>query len=188
MSLQDEYNFCQSGQWAELNPSKCPCRSGWMLSDLDTWHRCPMHGAGVPHPEEFNRDDSTGLHDPPDFDFAEHKLQNFRNALLGFQAMASDFGLTPPVFKSKVMDLLVSFEQPTPAQWVDAAEAVYMTAQMGDERLRYAGLHPDQLPPHEDADGIEQEQPEPDAERIALDKAYERDTYFGQFDSDCGDW
>ena len=44
-------NFIQSDQWAEED---CPCRgSGYTLSDLKTWHQCPVHYMpGQPHPEE----------------------------------------------------------------------------------------------------------------------------------------
>lgn len=51
MSLQAEYNYMASGNWAHPDESECPCRGGWLLSDLDTWHQCPYHGHGVPHPE-----------------------------------------------------------------------------------------------------------------------------------------
>lgn len=45
-------NELDSGAWATLNPSVCPCRgSGWMLSDFDTFHKCPAHNVGQPHPE-----------------------------------------------------------------------------------------------------------------------------------------
>ena len=50
--LQAIYDTARSGQWADPNPADCPCRNGWFLSDVDTWHRCPIHGHGVPHPED----------------------------------------------------------------------------------------------------------------------------------------
>lgn len=44
---------CYTSLWADEDPSRCGCRGkGWMLSDVDTWHQCPVHGAGVQHPEE----------------------------------------------------------------------------------------------------------------------------------------
>lgn len=44
---------CMPSLWADENPNICGCRGrGWMLSDLDTWHHCPIHGKGVPHPLE----------------------------------------------------------------------------------------------------------------------------------------
>jgi hypothetical protein len=40
--------------WADPDPNKCRCGgTGWALSELDTWHCCPIHGKGMPHPEEF---------------------------------------------------------------------------------------------------------------------------------------
>ena len=37
-----------------LTPDRCRCHGGgWILSDLDTWHRCPDHYVpGQPHPED----------------------------------------------------------------------------------------------------------------------------------------
>ena len=33
-----------SGAWAEINPTRCPCHgTGVMLSNLDSWHKCPIH-------------------------------------------------------------------------------------------------------------------------------------------------
>lgn len=44
--------FCQ-GRWARESTSECPCGgSGWALSEVDTWHKCPCHWAGQPHPED----------------------------------------------------------------------------------------------------------------------------------------
>ena len=31
---------------------KCRCQgSGWILSEIDTWHKCPDHFKNQPHPE-----------------------------------------------------------------------------------------------------------------------------------------
>ena len=52
--LQQYYdNFaCVPSRWADDDPELCGCGGrGWFLSDLDTWHQCPAHGAGVLHPE-----------------------------------------------------------------------------------------------------------------------------------------
>jgi len=43
----------QSNRWSHSkNPTLCACRNGWFLSELDTWHQCPEHGEGKPHPDE----------------------------------------------------------------------------------------------------------------------------------------
>lgn len=186
MSLQDEYNFCQSGQWAETNPSKCPCRNlGWMLSDLDTWHCCPIHGNGVPEPHDDDHLDT--------FNYAAHKLSNMRAALLTFQRIAQNFGLTPRKFKASVMARVARERGPvTPATWVNAAEDVCEGA---DAYAGHPWSDPDfsgELEEHIrrqketscDLNGRDPEYAdyqEPDAERIALDRAYERDTYYGSF-------
>lgn len=35
------------------DPDKCACRgSGWVLSQVDTWHACPVRSHAGPHPED----------------------------------------------------------------------------------------------------------------------------------------
>jgi hypothetical protein len=115
MSMQHEYNEMCSGRWAEVNPSKCPCRGrGYLLSDLDTWHQCPQHGAGVPHPE-------TEMEEPSDFDYAAHDLALFRSAFLYFvnaalALMGSKAEVQAAVKRERTGN--------TPQDFVDAAERV----------------------------------------------------------------
>lgn len=46
------YESFSSGYWCEADPKACRCRgSGWALSELDTFHKCPEHYKGQPHPE-----------------------------------------------------------------------------------------------------------------------------------------
>lgn len=54
MSLQSEYNYMESSQWSDIDPTICACKgSGWVLSDLDTWHKCSSHfNKELGHPEE----------------------------------------------------------------------------------------------------------------------------------------
>ena len=110
MSLANEYAEYQSGSWAMTNPSECPCTSGWLLSDLDTFHRCPIHGRGVPHPEDENAD----------FDMAAHALAIHRAAWVSFRTRS---GLPERVFRRRVVRLAGSTPS-TPAAWVNAAQAV----------------------------------------------------------------
>lgn len=57
--LQSYYDSVSTGQWAQRSARRCPCRgSGWMLSDLDTWHKCPAHYV-------------QGQHDPRDYEGEE---------------------------------------------------------------------------------------------------------------------
>jgi hypothetical protein len=51
--LQNYYdNFCRPAVWACEDADKCGCRgSGWFLSELDTWHECPVHYRGQPNSE-----------------------------------------------------------------------------------------------------------------------------------------
>ncbi len=43
------------GEGLTAEECRC-CGGGWILSDVDTWHRCPDHFAGQPHPEDRNDD------------------------------------------------------------------------------------------------------------------------------------
>lgn len=47
-------NDFQSGYWTNDDPKLCRCHgSGWALSELDTWHCCPVHYSGQSHPEDY---------------------------------------------------------------------------------------------------------------------------------------
>lgn len=54
MSLQGYYDNFRSGYWADSDPSKCACHGhGYALSEVDTWHECPIHHVkGQLHPED----------------------------------------------------------------------------------------------------------------------------------------
>jgi hypothetical protein len=58
MSLQQYYDDFRQGYWATEDPATCLCRGhGWALSDLDTWHQCPVHYRGQLHPEDCYQDE-----------------------------------------------------------------------------------------------------------------------------------
>jgi hypothetical protein len=53
MPNNDTYLYLEGGTWAESDVKHCACRGGgWMLSDYDTWHKCPIHYDGQRHPEQ----------------------------------------------------------------------------------------------------------------------------------------
>ncbi len=58
--LQAYYNnFACANVWADPDPERCGCRgSGWWLSDLDTFHKCPCHYNGQRHPEDYPYEDT----------------------------------------------------------------------------------------------------------------------------------
>jgi len=67
----DLMRYLDSGAWANPNPLTCECRGrGWLLSDHDTWHKCPYHGKDAPHPEW----------ECDGFDFAAHREKVFTDA------------------------------------------------------------------------------------------------------------
>jgi hypothetical protein len=50
--LELYYRNFSMGQWAHSDASRCRCGgSGWALSEVDTWHTCPIHYTGQTHPE-----------------------------------------------------------------------------------------------------------------------------------------
>ncbi len=100
-----------SGHWAETNPAACPCRgSGWLLSDWDTHHKCPLHFQGQPHSEDDGGED---------FDYEAADLANYRAAYVEFRRRS---GLSPmEMIRSAA---LVMEGKPSPAAWVNAAELV----------------------------------------------------------------
>ncbi len=54
MSLQGYYDSFRTGYWANLDPAHCACHGyGYALSEVDTWHKCPVHYVkGQRHPED----------------------------------------------------------------------------------------------------------------------------------------
>lgn len=114
-----------SGAWAHPAPGQCPCRGGWMLSDYDTWHRCPVHGTDVPHPDEAESFDHL---EGEELAAALDGLQSRVNAAytancrrlykcVGNEAVKA--GFSKEKFNKLVKDCLKG--EPTAAAWVDAA-------------------------------------------------------------------
>jgi len=104
------YRDLESGQWAALLPTECPCHgSGWMLSTFDTWHRCPIHGNGVPHPEDEH----------VDFDRDAHCLETWRTCWRYLQGWRRSLGFQGPMTAWVVR---LSGKCPaTPQEWVEVA-------------------------------------------------------------------
>jgi len=127
MSLTEAYRELESGAWATHHPSDCPCRGrGWIASDLDTWHRCPIHGRGVPHPEteEFDRE----------FDMEAHLLRVKREAWVTFRTRS---GLRERVFRARAVALAGAVPT-SPNGWLDAAREV--VEEVLEERARQRGF------------------------------------------------
>jgi len=53
--------------WSSTEDSEtCACRGGgWILSQLDTFHKCPVHFAGQRHPEDYDDEDAPMGSEPP---------------------------------------------------------------------------------------------------------------------------
>lgn len=55
--LQAYYDTFRTGYWATENEGECLCHGrGWALSDVDTWHKCPVHFRGQLGPEAADGD------------------------------------------------------------------------------------------------------------------------------------
>jgi hypothetical protein len=125
------YRDLESGCWAEVNPFTCECRGGWLLSDLDTWHRCPIHGVGVPHPEDEHTK----------FDREAHRLNLARKAYVTFREVARRNGFRGS-FKAACL-AEAGVPRPSVKEWVNAAEAVaerlvYEKAEVAARRAGYS--------------------------------------------------
>lgn len=56
---QAYYDAFRTGYWAHSDAASCPCRGmGWALSEVDTWHECPVHYKGQRHPEDYEPDEA----------------------------------------------------------------------------------------------------------------------------------
>lgn len=117
--MHDIMRELDSGMWAEHNPASCPCHgNGWLHSDWDTLHQCPIHGRGVPHPEDEEREE--------EFDFTAHRRQMYKEAWVYFRDRAK---MTPWDFRSAVTAHVRSTVRaatftPTMQEWVAFAEEV----------------------------------------------------------------
>jgi hypothetical protein len=64
--LQGIYDSAARGDWVREDEDECGCRGGgWFLSDVDTWHKCPVHALNARHPEDQPEptDNMDGDHD-----------------------------------------------------------------------------------------------------------------------------
>ena len=115
----------ESGNWATVNPYTCPCHGrGWMLSDFDTWHRCPIHGKDtVPVNEDDPRDNSSGhLHK-----VSMEAFETFyrRTVACEPRLFKSDFAPLCLKYMEKNSDEFSHSIHPySDRDWVNAAEAV----------------------------------------------------------------
>ena len=99
------------GHWAYPDAAHCACSGGgWVLSNWDTWHCCPYHGKGVPHPETESPSDDELLAE------ARARYQRYRE-------WAADHGLTRAAFDAACRAAVA--KDAAPDCWADAAENVY---------------------------------------------------------------
>ena len=57
--LEQYYDNFRASYWADVEPARCGCRgTGYALSQVDTWHPCPVHFTpGQRHPEDDGPDE-----------------------------------------------------------------------------------------------------------------------------------
>ena len=122
-STELEFRYMESGRWAEMNPSKCPCNGrGYVLSDFDSWHKCPEHGDGVLNMEE-EEDLPDAEHDAYRAGRVVAKRAMYADAFLYFANAALAAGLSKAEVRAAVR-LEAGPGEHSPAGWVDAADAV----------------------------------------------------------------
>lgn len=154
-----DYLELDSGCWAHPNYLQCPCHGGWLLSDYDTFHRCPLHGVGVPHPDEEN----------PHFDYKAHWARVYRES---WRCAVSRSGLTATAFRAAVGKRVEGTPTPSRGAWLKAAweeaeerweiamyerardmgfsnrlEAAWEAEAQVERAARVQGLNPDQYAP-----------------------------------------
>jgi len=57
----------EAGWSSTEDPKTCACHGGgWILSQLDSFHTCPVHFKGQRHPEDFDDEDAPMGSEPPD--------------------------------------------------------------------------------------------------------------------------
>ena len=126
-SMEHEYRELCSGRWAEMNPSKCPCRGrGFLISDLDTCHRCPIHGEGATHPEDERSYASVAEEEAESRAAEERYVNMMRGVFMHFANRALEvMGNKAAVMKAVKATRTGS----TPQDFVDAVERVAMEAE-----------------------------------------------------------
>lgn len=64
--LQAYYDAFRTGYWAHPDEGRCPCHGGgWVCSEVDTWHQCPIHYTSQPHPEDYSYEGEPVACEPP---------------------------------------------------------------------------------------------------------------------------
>lgn len=96
--LQAHYEMMNTGCWATSDAEDCPCHgNGWALSEVDTWHKCPVHFQGQLHPEACesfeDEDEYTAAQEASMAAFAAfqvaRKAGTFRGTFDSFQAASA---------------------------------------------------------------------------------------------------
>jgi hypothetical protein len=106
------------GNWAKLNPYTCPCRGrGWFFSEFKTWHKCPYHSSGAPHPEKENPETH--------FNFEDHLQKMALKAYLHFSAEARVAGFQGNFSKACAKVFIdQGIQKPRSQDWVETAAEI----------------------------------------------------------------
>jgi len=127
--LGNAYRDLEGGAWAHIHPDLCPCDGGWLLSDFDTLHRCPLHHEqGVPHrnPDEWTEGDRQAAEA---YDWKAYGLRQYRKAWIAYRRRS---GLPAKEFRRRAERVLSETRGATasPRVWVDAAQEVAEEARL----------------------------------------------------------
>jgi hypothetical protein len=109
MSLQAYYNEFSQGHWADPDPKLCGCRgSGWALSDVDTWHKCPIHHKpGQRHPEDDYDDEDR--RDPAQCLVVTEEKPKMPDDVTAADLEACEFAPAPPAPRPPLTDDEIPF-------------------------------------------------------------------------------
>ena len=102
--MTDIYRQLESGAWADPDYFVCPCRGGWLLSDFDSFHRCPFHAEGDRHPE----DDSEYTEEEEKMN-ATYRVRMARQTFKHYDRAARELGIEG--FKVKVIDAFFATDE-----------------------------------------------------------------------------
>jgi len=112
--LQTYYDAFKTAYWADEDAAVCRCKgSGWVLSEVDTFHECPVHYDGQPNNESSEE---------------ECEAYELRKAREAYKAIASQsvaefarFGVDAACFNRHVRRELA---EGGAEGWIEAAQVV----------------------------------------------------------------
>lgn len=112
---------CRQVFQIRMNPRSCDCKgSGWLLSQIDTYHPCRLHNEGASHPEDD--------HYPSEKESEARRLAQLKRAYTFYADGIRRYGVQnvrDAIYPRFTFGAFTSNYKPTPEEWVDGAEQVF---------------------------------------------------------------